>query len=107
MLHKSSISRSIRVQGARENNLKDVSVEIPRGGMRIERFEADPTLSCRALLDVAYPSGESKRIDLSAIWDRLPAPPCCLDGGDVDFLHGHHRLEGTLCLTAASRERIG
>src|SRR5580698_10375471 len=30
------------------------------------------------------------------------ASPRCLDGGDVDILHRHHRLEGTLCLTAAS-----
>src|SRR4030095_9066914 len=29
------------------------------------------------------------------------------DGGDVDLLHRHHRREGTLCLTAASRKRIG
>src|SRR5258708_4941739 len=31
----------------------------------------------------------------------------CLDGGDVDLLHRHHRLEGTLCLTATSRKRVG
>ena len=31
------------------------------------------------------------------------APPRCLDGGDVDLLHRHHRLEGTLRLTATSR----
>ena len=35
------------------------------------------------------------------------ASPRCLDGGDVDLLHRHHRLEGTLCLTATSRKRIG
>src|SRR5216110_2106366 len=35
------------------------------------------------------------------------APPRRLDGGDVDLLHRHHRFEGTLCLTAASRERVG
>ena len=35
------------------------------------------------------------------------ASPGCLDGGDVDLLHRHHRLEGTLCLTATSRKRIG
>jgi hypothetical protein len=34
------------------------------------------------------------------------ASPRCLDGGDVDLLHRHHRLEGTLCLTATSRKRI-
>src|SRR5205823_878135 len=49
-------------------------------------------------------------------WHRSPqegaaltisAPSRCLDGGDVDLLHRHHRLEGTLCLTAASRKRVG
>jgi hypothetical protein len=38
---------------------------------------------------------------------RPSAPSRCLDGGDVDLPHRHHRLEGTLCLTAASRKRIG
>jgi hypothetical protein len=35
------------------------------------------------------------------------ASPCCLDGGNVDLLHRHHRLEGTLGLTATGRKRIG
>src|SRR5215217_4867318 len=35
------------------------------------------------------------------------APPRCLDGGDLDLLHRHHRLEGTLCLSAASPKRLG
>jgi hypothetical protein len=34
------------------------------------------------------------------------ASPRCLDGGDVDLLHRHHRLKGTLCLTATNRKRI-
>src|SRR5579862_6805707 len=38
---------------------------------------------------------------------RPSAPPRRLDSRDVDLPHGHHRLEGTLCLTAASRQRIG
>jgi|SRR5208283_241769 len=29
-----------------------------------------------------------------------------LDGGNVDLLHRHHRLEGTLCLTATSRREF-
>src|SRR3979411_3330963 len=29
------------------------------------------------------------------------------DGRDVDLLHRHHRLEGTLCLAATNRKRIG
>jgi hypothetical protein len=33
--------------------------------------------------------------------------PRCLNGGDVDFLHRHHRLEGTLCLVATSLHRLG
>src|SRR6202163_4050683 len=43
--------------------------------------------------------------DVSACFTS--ASPRCLDGGDVDLLHRHHRLEGTLCLTATSRKRIG
>jgi hypothetical protein len=37
----------------------------------------------------------------------LSASPRFLDGGDVDFLHLHHRLESTLWLTAASSKRLG
>jgi hypothetical protein len=33
--------------------------------------------------------------------------PRCLDCCDVDLLHRHHRLEGTLCLTTPSRKCIG
>jgi hypothetical protein len=33
--------------------------------------------------------------------------PCCLDGGDIDLLHRHHCVEGTLCLTATSRKCLG
>src|SRR6187431_517693 len=29
------------------------------------------------------------------------------DGGDVDLLHRHHRVEGTLRLSAARRQRVG
>ena len=35
------------------------------------------------------------------------ASPRCLDGGDVDLRHRHHRLKGALCLNTASRKRIG
>jgi hypothetical protein len=35
------------------------------------------------------------------------ASPRSLDSGDVDFRHRHHRLEGTLCLSATSRKRFG
>jgi hypothetical protein len=35
------------------------------------------------------------------------ASPRCLDRGDVDLLRRHHRLEGTLCLTATNCKRIG
>ncbi len=30
-----------------------------------------------------------------------------LDGGDVDLLHRHHRLEGALGLSATGRHRVG
>jgi hypothetical protein len=35
------------------------------------------------------------------------ASPRCIDAGNVDLLHRHHRVEGTLCLTATSCKRIG
>jgi hypothetical protein len=35
------------------------------------------------------------------------AAPRCLDFGDVDLLHGHHGVEGTLGFGATSRERLG
>jgi hypothetical protein len=34
------------------------------------------------------------------------ASPRYLDGCDINLLHRHHRLKGTLCLTATSRKRI-
>src|ERR1044072_6641585 len=37
---------------------------------------------------------------------HLPAPRC-LDGGDIDLLHRHHRRERTLSLIAAGGERVG
>ena len=33
--------------------------------------------------------------------------PSCLNYPDIDLLHGHHRIEGTLCLIAASGQRFG
>src|SRR5256885_6061134 len=44
---------------------------------------------------------------LPSFWRFTSAAPRCLDGGDVDLLHRHHRLEGTVRSTAASRNRIG
>jgi len=43
----------------------------------------------------------------SATRRTTSAPPRGLDGGDVDLLHRHHRLEGTLCFTATGRQRLG
>jgi hypothetical protein len=37
----------------------------------------------------------------------MSASPRCLNRGDVDLLHRHHRLEGTLGLTSTRRKRIG
>src|SRR5258706_3041149 len=33
--------------------------------------------------------------------------PRCLDDGDVELLHRHHRMEATLCTSAPSRKPIG
>src|SRR5262245_20301422 len=34
------------------------------------------------------------------------SPSCRFNGGDVDLSHRHHRLEGTLCLSASRRKRV-
>src|SRR5688572_11730888 len=51
----------------------------------------------------------------STVWTRgarrrtvkFSAPPCRLDGRDVDLLHRHHGGEGPLRLSATSRNRVG
>ena len=49
----------------------------------------------------------------SGVFEKTPdpfefsAPPRCLDGGDVDLSHRHHRREGALCLAAPRRQRVG
>src|SRR5436190_9194508 len=37
---------------------------------------------------------------------RTSAAPRCLDRGDVDLLHAHHRLKRALCFVAAGRHRL-
>jgi hypothetical protein len=53
------------------------------------------------------PSGEEPEAESSAqsVCPRS-GPSRSLDSGDVDLLHRHHGLEGTLRLIATSRERI-
>src|SRR6266480_3896792 len=62
------------------------------------------------------PSGGTATVRLTtqrtSIAVRRPASPSSaasrrLDGGDVDLLHGHHRLEGALGLSATGRQRLG
>ena len=38
---------------------------------------------------------------------RTSAAPGGFDLGDVDFLHGHHGIEGALGFIAAGRHRLG
>src|SRR5688572_26419790 len=55
-------------------------------------------------------SPERLRLIPRPLWWRSPStsgPPRCLNGGDVDLLHRHHRVEDTLCLTATNRNRVG
>src|SRR5258705_7136143 len=37
----------------------------------------------------------------------ISAAPRGLDRGDVDLLHFHHRVECSLCFSAADRQRLG
>src|SRR5947209_1991672 len=52
------------------------------------------------------PGSDSRAAQVAQPVVSTSAPPRCLDGGDVDLLHRHHRREGTLCLTAASGKRV-
>src|SRR5579862_9654459 len=52
------------------------------------------------LVDVKQMSWQN-RAHFFGVSAQFSRHPHCLDGGDVDLLHRHHRLEGTLCLTAA------
>src|SRR5207245_6478738 len=45
--------------------------------------------------------------DVEPAYYPLHPLPRCLDFCNVVLLHLNHRLEGTLCLTATSRNRIG
>src|SRR5213592_2902240 len=47
------------------------------------------------------------RVDADLARRRSSAASRRLDGGDVDLLHRHHRLEGALGLSAAGRQRVG
>src|SRR4051794_14527437 len=38
---------------------------------------------------------------------KASAPPRRRDCGDVDLLHGHHRIKCALCFIAAGRHRLG
>ena len=81
--------------GESESSLGSMTTDVEAAGRRP---------SCRS--DVK-PRAVSKHKSLLEPAVSTSAPPRCLDGGDVDLLHRHHRLEGTLCLTATSRKRVG
>ncbi len=61
----------------------------------------------RYLAEVNVLKRQFARLVNSRMVASRSASPRLLDGGDVDLLHRHHRLERTLCFTAAGRHRIG
>src|SRR5687767_13803726 len=84
-------------------------VEVPISSEITRATPAEPFLNLLIELDpltVARLAQKVYRYGLPR-GDALSAPPRCLDGGNVDFLHRHHRFEGTPCLIAAGRERVG
>jgi hypothetical protein len=66
-----------------------------------------PTEPLHCIYNLGVPRWDSRAGQMAQPVVSTSAPPRCLDGGDVDLLHRHHRLEGTLCLTATSRKRLG
>ncbi len=85
--------------------------------MLLNAWSAAPGLPAYVTTTVAEVTGTAART--FAEWARsnkqafvrpcglLSASPSRLDGGNVDFLHGHHRCECTLCLIATCRECVG
>ena len=81
---------------ARSGDVRRRGCRARRGG-RPGRVASSP--SCRP---ARSGDGAARRVEPDP-----SAPARCLDGGDVDLLHRHHRFEGTLCLAATGRQRIG
>jgi hypothetical protein len=73
----------------------------PNGPLHFEVLPAKPVAAGSSTPPAVIPG----RIRTLGVFTS--ASPHCLDGGDVDLPHRHHRLEGMLCLAATSRKRIG
>src|SRR5436190_18138909 len=54
---------------------------------------------------IERPHRQSLRV--LCVTTKTSAAPRCLDRGNVDLLHAHHRIEGALGYIAAGRERLG
>jgi hypothetical protein len=84
-----------------ESGAPAVGPDAPTGDSKMDKQDI-------ATVDGSRPTSGPRVIqDEGRIGVFTSASPRCLDRGDVDLLHRHHRLEGTLCLTAASGKRIG
>ena len=66
------------------------------------------TANCSPLFSFYARTNSDQRFSASASasFKRGSASPGGLDGGDVYLLHGHHRREGTLGLSATCRHRF-
>src|ERR1700693_2643070 len=84
-----------------ENDAPVVGPDAPTANSKMVKLGLRPWTGVGQLPVCAYPgrTRTCRRV--------TSASPRCHDGGDVDLLHRHHRLEGTLCLTATGRKRIG
>jgi hypothetical protein len=57
--------------------------------------------------DAPIANSKMIKLNIAAVSAFRSASPRRLNGGDVDLLHRHHRLESAFCLTATRRKRIG
>src|SRR5262249_7032744 len=78
-------SESIQILGAREHNLKNVSLELPRGRLRVITGVAGAGKPSRAC-DTIYAEAQRRYVESVSSYarqflDRLPRP-------DVDAIHG-------------------
>src|SRR3954467_11611444 len=75
----------VRVRGARENNLKDIDVDLPRDRLIVFTGLSGSGKSSLAF-DTIYAEGQRRYVEsLSSNARQLPGP---MDKPDVDFIEG-------------------
>src|SRR5579871_5149179 len=106
--------RAPRVEAEQYSSIRIEDLPKVIMGWRRRRLTEQRLVPFQAARHVAYPYDRPRALHRALLCGLIlgcgvftSASPRCFDGGDIDLLHGHHRFESSLCLSAASRKRIG